>query len=450
MRYFPKSDQEIHCMLRAINKGSLDELFSSIPESARLKDLLSLPKRLDELGIKRELAFAQAGPRTVSFLGAGATEHFVPEWVSQQLLRAEWYTSYTPYQPEASQGTLQAIFEFQSMVASLFGLPVANASMYDGATALVEALLMALRITGKKCVALSNTIHPEYRACVKTYFGAAGLEVIDLDYDKTGQTSQDALERVFRTSASTIGAVAFQSPNFFGRLEAARELTELTHAHNALVVQGVTDMSALAIITSPGAVGVDIAIGEGLGLLGGINLGGPGVGLLACRRQYLRQLPGRLVGLTTDSEGNPGYVLTLSTREQHIRREKATSNICTNHNLMALAFAMTLSAYGKSGFIELAKTNLKKTLYLRSCLKPPGVAISWPGPHYNETVVHVGEQLNTRMRIAEQMGIYAGLNLTRFYPECQGQLLVSCTEMHADADIQQLAEILSGAHDDKA
>jgi glycine dehydrogenase subunit 1 len=383
MRYFPKSDDEVQLMLAATGKASLDELFSSIPHAARVRGALRLPKRLDELSMKRALSYAQAHPNMVSFLGAGATEHFVPEWVSQQLLRAEWYTSYTPYQPEASQGTLQAVFEFQSMVSSLFGLPVANASMYDGATALVEALLMAVRITGKKTVLISRALHPEYRQCIKTYFTAAKLRFIEIDFDETGRTNKDAIACALKNTPSDIAALALQSPNFFGRLEDVDDIAKNAHAHDALALQCVTDMTSLALLKSPGSAGIDIAVGEGLGLLGGLSLGGPGVGLLACRKDYVRQMPGRLVGLTTDNSSLPGYVLTLSTREQHIRREKATSNICTNHNLMALAFAMTLSAYGKSGFTALAKTNAKKTIYFRRLLSRSGDVSIWPGEHYN-------------------------------------------------------------------
>lgn len=448
MRYFPQTDETMATMLSAVRKNSVDELFSSIPESLRLKRPLALPKKLDELGIKRELHQFYLPSKYVSFLGAGATEHFVPEWVSQQLLRAEWYTSYTPYQPEASQGTLQAIFEFQSMVASLFGLEIANASMYDGATALVEALLMAVRVTSKKTVVISSAIHPEYRQCIYTYLSSAGYRVVEIGFEESGLTDTGALVHALST-APDLAAIAMQSPNFFGRLEDTKEMARLAHRHQALAIAATTDMSSTAIVSPHGANGIDIAVGDGLGLLSGLSLGGPGVGLLASTKQLLRQLPGRLVGLTTDHEGRPGYVLTLSTREQHIRREKATSNICTNHNLMALAFSMTLSAYGKQGFLNLAKANLKKTLYFRRCLRQLGCAPVFNGPHYNETVLDIGQPLKKRLKIAEKQNILAGLPLESFYPQLPGHLLVCTTELHRDQDIQRLSEILCGAYDEK-
>jgi glycine dehydrogenase subunit 1 len=447
MRYFAHTAETLNAKLQAVNKDSLDDLFSSIPPHARLKSSLNLPPKMDELQIKRELLPFYTPPSHKSFLGAGATEHFVPEWVSQQLMRAEWYTSYTPYQPEASQGTLQAIFEFQSMVASLLGLEIANASMYDGATALMEALLMAVRATNKKTVILSKTIHPEYRACVHTYLKMGGYSVVEISFDKAGETNIDALVDCLKSSHD-IAAVAIQSPNFFGRVENVKEIAGRVHEHGALMVGCLTDMTATAVLASFGACGADIAVGEGLGLLGGLSLGGPGVGLFAAKKSLLRQMPGRLVGKTVDKHNNPGYVLTLSTREQHIRREKATSNICTNHNLMALAFSMTLAAYGKIGLKTLALNNLKKTLFLRKCLADFGVKAAFFGPHYNETVINLGDEKLLEQRVAHlyQKNIVAGLSLKRFYPELAGHLMIATTELHDDSDITTLAKYLSGAH----
>lgn len=445
MRYFPHSAETLTTKLEAINKSSIEDLFSSIPKNARRTALLNLPVPLDECALKRMLTPFYAPPPYSSFLGAGATEHFVPEWVSQQLVRAEWYTSYTPYQPEASQGTLQAIFEFQSMVASLLGLEVANASMYDGATALTEALLMAVRAVGKKTVVLSKAIHPEYRKTLHTYFSMADLRVVEVGFDQSGATHLDMLKDCLKSSHD-IAAVAIQSPNFFGRIEETRSIAELIHHHGGLMVGCVTDMTSTAVLSSWGNCGADIAVGEGLGLLGGLSLGGPGVGLLAAKKSLLRQLPGRLVGKTNDKNNQPGYVLTLSAREQHIRREKATSNICTNHNLMALAFSMTLSAYGKKGFVDLAVRNVKKTLYLRKCLADNGVQVAFLGPHYNETVVRLGDEQTLAQRVADAHTnhIIAGLSLKRFYPELSGHLMIAATELHDDETIQTLAQSLSG------
>lgn len=444
MRYFNHSSDSVQLMLKQIGRTSLDDLFASVPEELQLKGALDLPAPLDEMSLKRDLLKLSERAPVVNFIGAGACQHFVPEWVSQQLLRAEWYTSYTPYQPEVSQGTLQAIFEFQSMVASLFGLEVANASLYDGATALVEALLMAIRATNKKSVALSLAIHPEYRATVSSYLVPIGIRIIDLPFDDTGVTDLRSLEIVLK--GGDIAAIAFASPNFFGRIEGAKDFLSLTAPHKALIIGCTTDPSASALWSSFGEEGADIAVGEGLGFVGALNLGGPGVGLLAARKSLLRQIPGRLVGYTTDKTGRDAFTLTLSTREQHIRREKATSNICTNHNLMALAFSMTMASYGKSGLIALATKNLKKTLLLRNHLRHMQIPISFNGHHYNETVINLGDETITEQRLkkARQHNIVAGLKLSRFYPALAGHVLINTTELHSDQDIKNLALILSG------
>lgn len=449
MRYFVHSPSTLELMLKAVNKNSLEELFSSIPENARLKRDLILPKMMDERQLKKHLIPFSSPLNLINFIGAGATDHFVPEWVSQQLLRAEWYTSYTPYQPEASQGTLQAIFEFQTMVASSFGLEVANASMYDGATALAEALLMAIRIKNKKTVLLSSAIHPEYRETVRTYLTAANFKIVENECDGSGASSLASTRQLIEENKDDLAAIAIQSPNFFGRIEDVEQLADLAHQHDSLLVGVSTDMSSTAILPSFGYLGADIAVGEGLGLLGSLTLGGPGVGLFACSLPLLRQMPGRLVGETTDSKGERGFVLTLSTREQHIRRERATSNICTNHNLMALAFSMTLAAYGKEGFVKLAKTNLKKTLYFRRLLQEHGLEIAYLGPHYNETVIrfHSESQLLKRLDGARKHNIIAGLALGKFYRNLTNCLLVATTELHEDHDIRTLAKVLSGSHD---
>ncbi|HXW60246.1 MAG TPA: aminomethyl-transferring glycine dehydrogenase subunit GcvPA, partial [Myxococcota bacterium] len=354
------------------------------------------------LRLKQKLMHLSLPLNLVNFLGAGATEHFVPEWVSQQLLRAEWYTSYTPYQPELSQGTLQAIFEFQSMVASLFGLNVANASLYDGATALVEAVLMATRLTGKKTVLIASSIHPEYRETLRTYLSYTHIKLKELSFNNDGTVDQNELLTLAKEFGKDLAAIALSSPNFFGVIDAVKPCATIAHEHNALLIALTTDMSSCALLKSFGHDGADIAVGEGLSFLPGINCGGPGVGLMAAKKEFVRQMPGRLVGLTRDAHKNPCYVLTLSGREQHIRREKATSNICTNHNLMALAFAMSMAAYGRSGLKRLSLINLKKTLYFRQCLHHLGMNIAFFAPHYNETVINFGseELLDKRLKQA--------------------------------------------------
>lgn len=443
MRYFGHSPSTIEAMLKVIGKKSIDDLFSSIPKDYRLKKELNIPRALDELELRRKLAFLQTNNHLTSFLGAGATEHFVPAWISQQLQRAEWYTSYTPYQPELSQGTLQAIFEFQSIVASLFDMEVANASLYDGATSMVEALLMATRLKHKKSVLISSAIHPEYKETLLTYFKFAGINVKEIPFNNDGSDDIKACAHEL-THNQDIAAIALSSPNFFGIIQDLAEFCALAHEHQALMVGVCTDMSSLAIIKSFGEQGVDIAVGEGLGFLPGLYAGGPGVGLMATRKEFIRQIPGRLAGKTTDKNGNDGYVLTLSAREQHIRREKATSNICTNHNLMALAFAMCMSAYGKSGLKKLALINLKKTLYFRELIKKHHIPIAFTGAHYNETVIKVknDDVLDQVLEQARSHDIIAGLKLSLYFKELKGHLLVCTTELHEDNNIEKLASIL--------
>jgi glycine dehydrogenase subunit 1 len=444
MRYFAHAKETIDEMLRIIGITSLEDLFSSIPPQERLKAPLDLEAPLDELALKRQLKKFLTPLSYRNFLGAGATTHFVPEWISQQLLRAEWYTSYTPYQPEASQGTLQAIFEFQSMVASLFGQDIANASMYDGATALMEALLMAIRTTGKKTVLLCTSIHPEYRQTAKTYLDLGNFSIIEVGFGDEGSLNLAEFSKTVDNVAD-LAAIAIQSPNFFGAIENIDEVFKIAHDHQALLIAITTDVSANAILEPMGNK-ADIVIGEGLGFLGNLHLGGPGVGLLASKKNLARQMPGRLVGKTTDKFGLPGYTLTLSTREQHIRREKATSNICTNHNLMALAFSMAMSAYGRSGLLNLAKTNLKKTIFFRKILKDRKVDIAFTGHHYNETVVRLKNivLLQDRLVCARRQKMIAGLPLGKFYPELASCLLIATTELHEDDDLILLADILAG------
>lgn len=451
MRYFEHSASNIEAMLRIIDKKSLAELFSSIPESNRPQKKLAIPEALDELNLKRLLAPLRAPSKFKSFLGAGATPHFVPEWVSLQLSRAEWSTSYTPYQPELSQGTLQAIFEFQSMIASLMGQEIANASLYDGATALVEALLLAVRVKHKKAVILSETIHPEYRATAQTYLSMANIKILTVPFAEDGKTNHSQLEKLLKENKEDISAIACQSPNFFGVLEDNKGIADLAHKNDALYIGAVTDMSACGLFKSFGSLGADIAIGDGLSFLPSLSMGGPGLGLMAARKFLLRQIPGRLVGYTEDTRNNPGYVITLSTREQHIRREKATSNICTNHNLMALAFAMSMAAYGAQGLKKLALTNLKKTIFFRESLAKNGVKIAFRAPHYNETVINFGtkQALENFFEEALQKDIIAGLRLGDFYPALNSHLLVCTTELHEDESIKLLAKIIGSTYENR-
>lgn len=332
------------------------------------------------------------------------------------------------------------------MVASLFALPIANASMYDGATAMVEAVLMAHRLNKKPHVAIASTVHPEYREVLKTYLQFLPLTLHELPYNpKTGTTDPTELESFIRKN--DCGSVIVQSPNFFGQLEDQHELFKIASSHEVLSISVTTDLSALSIINPPGNLGADIAVGDGLGLLGGLSMGGPGVGLFAIKDAYLRQMPGRIVGKTVDEHNQPGFVLTLSTREQHIRREKATSNICTNHSLMALALTMTLSAYGKNGFLDLGQRNLKKTLFFRNKLEQHGIKAAFNGPYYNETLVDLvnATTLQKALQMAKDHHIIAGFPLGSCFPELNRHLLVSTTELVSDQDIETLCDIFSKA-----
>ncbi len=435
MRYLPHTNTDIANMLSTIGKPTIHALFASIPEANKLQRPLKLEAALSELELKQILLKRAGNPPALSFLGAGATAHFVPEMVSQMLLRSEWYTAYTPYQPEASQGTLQAIFEFQTIVANIYGCEIANASMYDGATAFAESLLMALRLRpNTKKVVVSHAIHPEYRSVAATYLHAAGFEMICCDLNAI-------------TVPEDAAAIAYQTPNFFGQLENQRHIIDYAHQHNLLAIAVNTDPAAFGIIESPGNLGADIVVGEGLGFCGHLHLGAPGVGLFATKQQFVRQMPGRLCGETVDQDGKRGFVLTLSTREQHIRREKATSNICTNHGLMALAFTISLSLYGKTGFRELAKRNLAHTTEFRQKANEAGLEIAFAGPYFNETVIRFdsAKTLQQKLLHAAKQDIHIGVDLGRWYPQYAGHLLVNTTEMHSSEAITTLVKELTHA-----
>ncbi len=438
MRYHPHAEADVERVLGLLGKRSLDDLFTSIPQKLQLARPLAIPPPLDERGLFALFGEMAARNRaTPPFLGAGAYPHHVPSAVDQLLLRSEFYTSYTPYQPEIAQGTLQAIFEFQTFVSLLTGLPVANASMYDGATACAEAALLALRLKKERQrILLSKALHPSYRSVVETYLAATGAEIVELPFDaKTGRTDAAALGKAL--DART-GLVLLQSPNFFGVVEQLDQLAGVTHGAGALLGVAVSEALSLGLLQSPGAHGADIAVGELQSFGNGVSFGGPGVGFFATRDEYLRQLPGRLCGETVDQEGKRGFVLTLSTREQHIRREQATSNICTNTGLCALAATMHLALLGKQGLAELALLNYRRAHYARSKLG----ALRFSGPTFNEFVVPVSAAQRSR---AEQRGISPGLALDSTFPDLAGHSVLCVTELHDRAAIDSLAAALRGA-----
>jgi len=348
MQYLPHTDEDIQAMLRAIGIDHLDDLFATVPEGCRLKGTLNLPGPLSEWELNDHMeglaARMAVGPGIKAFIGAGRYEHFIPASVSYLLARSEFVTSYTPYQPEMSQGTLQAIYEYQTLAARLLGMEVATASHYDGATALAESLLMAIRVTGRTRVAVSRLVHPLYRQTIQTYFEPTGYEMVELPYLPDGTTDLSGLNE-----CDDLAGVAVQSPNFFGCIEDLQKAGEQIHETGALFVPCFTEALAYGLLKNPGTLGADIACGEGQSLGIPLSYGGPGLGMIASSKAHMRKLPGRLVGQTRDLEGRRGFVLTLATREQHIRREKATSNICTNNSLCALAAVMYMASLGKTG-----------------------------------------------------------------------------------------------------
>ncbi len=445
MRYIPHTDHDIAAMLATLGVGSVDDLFAQVPEELRARAAIDLPPGTAESEVRGHLtALAEANPVSpglLTFLGGGAYSHFVPVVVDQIIQRAEFATAYTPYQPEVSQGTLQAIFEFQSLVAALLGLDVANASMYDGASGTAEAVLMARRIVPQRpTVLLARSLHPQYRQVVRTYLdGVPGVRIIELPWGADGQIDAAVLEQSLDDSVSCL-VVGY--PNFFGVVEDVARLSDTAHRGGALLVTATTEAIAFGLLKSPGELGADIAVAEGQSLGIPLSYGGPGVGLFACRNRFLRNMPGRLVGETVDHEGRRGFVLTLATREQHIRRERATSNICTNHGLCALAATVFLCLMGKQGLRELAERNVKKSHYARDLLlQISGCRERFTAPFFNEFVVAVPDARGVGQRLKEQH-IVAGLVLEEWYPELKDCLLLCVTELHTRVEIERLVKEL--------
>jgi glycine dehydrogenase subunit 1 len=444
MRYIPHSPADVEQMLAAVGVGSVDELFRDIPAALRATGSLALAPGLPEQEVRQRLellAGQNRGAQHLCFLGAGAYPHFIPALVDNVLQRAEFYSAYTPYQPEVSQGTLQAIFEFQSLVAMLFGLEVANASMYDGASATAEAVLMALRVQPKKPrVLIARSLHPEYRQVIETYLqGAGDTEVLDAPFGPDGRVDLQWLER---NAGAHTAAIVLGYPNFFGAIEDLRAVHRIAAPHGALLITATAEPLALAIVQPPGLLGAEIAVGEGQSFGVPVSYGGPGVGLFATRMQHVRSMPGRLVGEAHDEAGRRGYVLTLATREQHIRRERATSNICTNHGLIALAVTVYLSLLGKHGLRRLAAINLERAHRAAQRLTAGSRwTPAFSGPFFNEFAVR-GRDAGAALERAERHGVLAGVPLGRWYPELDDALLVAVTEMHRDEDIERLAEAL--------
>ena len=444
MRYIPNSPEERQEMLGALGLGSTEELFDSIPSDILLKRPLDTPAALSEIELLERfeaMAAKNAAARRPSFLGAGAYSHYAPTIIDSLIQRSEFFTAYTPYQPEISQGTLQAIFEFQTLVCQLTGMDVANASMYDGSTAMAEAVLMAERVTRRSRVLVSAAVHPEYLRVAETYVAHAGIELGRLEVDgESGRTVLDpsALDK-------TVAAVVVQSPNFFGCVEGLKAFAERVHAAGALLVVVVTESASFGLLRSPGACGADIVVAEGQSFGVPVSYGGPYVGLFATREQYARQIPGRLAGVAYDREGRRGFVLTLATREQHIRREKATSNICTNEGLIALAATIYMTTMGRRGLQEVAAQCAQKAAYARRRIaSAEGFSIPYSAPVFNEFVVRApSEAAGLLRRLAEKQNVTGGLALSRYFPDRPNDFLVCVTETNRRADIDALVEGLT-------
>lgn len=429
-------------MLEAIGLGSAEELFDSIPQDLRLQRPLNTPAALSEIELLNtfeRMGAQNAGARRISFLGGGAYSHYIPTIVDHILSRSEFFTAYTPYQPEISQGTLQTIFEFQTLVCQLTGMEVANASMYDGSTALAEAVLMAERVTKRSKVVASTATHPQYLEVVRTYVQHAGihLELVEFD-EKTGQSWQTLIRAIDDQTA----ALVVQSPNFFGCVEDLSALADAAHARGALLVVAVTEAMSLGLLKSPGACGADIVVAEGQSFGVPLSFGGPYVGLFATREKYARQIPGRLVGEAHDKQGRRGFVLTLATREQHIRREKATSNICTNEGLIALAATVYLETMGRRGVQEAARQSAQKAAYTaRQISRLKGYSLPFSGPYFNEFIVRApGKALDLLGRLGKERGVDGGIALSRFMPDRPNDFLVCVTENNSRDQIDALVE----------
>src|SRR5687768_8154168 len=434
-------------MLEAIGLKSAEELFDSIPQDLLLKRPLNTPAALSEIELLNRferMGGRNAGARRPSFLGGGAYSHYIPTIVDHIISRSEFFTAYTPYQPEISQGTLQAIFEFQTLVCQLTGMDIANASMYDGSTAMAEAVLMAERVTKRSKVIASSAIHPEYLQVAHTYVQHAGIELQHSAYStETGATSADSLSGLDDKTA----AVVVQSPNFFGCVEDVQALADKAHAVGALLIVVVTEAISFGLLKSPGACGADIVVAEGQSFGVPLSFGGPYVGLFATREKYARQIPGRLVGEAFDAKGRRGYVLTLATREQHIRREKATSNICTNEGLIALAATVYLETMGRRGVQEAARQCAQKAAYTARAISGlKGYSLPFSGPCFNEFVVRGPlKSVELLSRLAGENAINGGLALSRYFADRPNDLLVCVTETNTREQIDALVEGIKAA-----
>jgi glycine dehydrogenase subunit 1 len=442
MRYLPLTDVDREQMLKVIGAKSIDDLFVDVPKAALLKNLVDLPKKQGELDVHRHMARlaeknTPAG-RTAFFLGAGAYRHHVPATVDHIIQRSEFLTAYTPYQPEIAQGTLQALYEFQSQVAQLLDMEVANASMYDGSTACAEAAMMAARVTKRKKLVFSGGVHPHYVETARTACEALGLEIIALP------AAIDDEAAVIKHVGADVAAVIVQSPNVFGTVTDLTKIGDAAHGAGALMVAAFTECVSFGLIEPPGAYGADIVCGEGQSIGNALNFGGPYVGLFATKEKYIRQMPGRVAGETVDADGKRGFVLTLSTREQHIRREKATSNICTNSGLCQLAWTVHMTLLGEQGLRQLATLNHETTIELAEALSGVKGVEVLTKRFFNELALRVPGEAQAIVDALAEKGVIGGVAMSRLNPRAgMDDVLIACaTEMNTDADIAAYVDAL--------
>ena len=450
MPFIPHTEEDIHAMLASIGADTIDDLFDEIPPALKSGKLKRVPPGLSEMEISRlMLERAEADGRYLSFIGAGAYEHHIPAAVWQIATRGEFYSSYTPYQAEASQGTLQLLYEYQTIMASLTGMDVSNASMYDGASALAEAALMAVRShKSSRRILMPATVHPIYRSVVRTIVRNQGIDVVEIPYCRqSGQTLPETLDAF---SKEEFAALVIPQPNFFGVLEQVDALTDWAHSKSALAI-GVVNPLSMAMLTPPGewgSKGADIAVGEGQPLGIPLSSGGPYFGFMACKQTLVRQMPGRIIGRTTDQDGKTGFVLTLQAREQHIRRSKATSNICTNQGLMVTAATIYMALTGPEGLRRIAVQSHANTLALLEKLETlKGVKRIFDGSFFHETIVSLPAPAGDVLRTLKDQRILGGLNLEEYYPELGSAILVCATETKTTADLENYVTHLRQAID---
>ncbi|WP_243386358.1 aminomethyl-transferring glycine dehydrogenase subunit GcvPA [Bacillus kexueae] len=444
-RYLPMTEDDKQAMLEAIGVKSVDDLFEDIPEKVRFKGEYNIKKAKSETELMKELSKLAAKNKDLktnaSFLGAGVYDHYMPIIVDHVISRSEFYTAYTPYQPEISQGELQAIFEYQTMICELTGMDIANSSMYDGGTALAEAAMLACGQTKKKKIIVSEAVHPESRAVLTTYAKGQYIEVIEAPL-KNGVTDQEKLKELM---TEDVACVVVQYPNFFGQIEPLKEIEPIAHTGKSMFIVSSNPL-ALGVLTPPGKLGADIVVGDAQPFGIPTAFGGPHCGYFAVTKKLMRKVPGRLVGQTVDEDGRRGFVLTLQAREQHIRRDKATSNICSNQALNALAASVAMTALGKQGVKEMAMQNIQKAHYAKTKLAEKGIEITFSGPFFNEFVVRLTKPYDVVNEALLQKGIIGGYHLGRDYPQLENHMLIAVTELRTKEEIDTLVQELGDHH----